>query len=48
MDLNLALRLRALLSTDKALRDDSGLTPHKRGQAFNILIADVLKAWGHC
>ncbi|MFD0370823.1 restriction endonuclease [Streptomyces sp. NPDC127114] len=47
MDLNLTLRLRALLATYKGLRDDSGLTPQKRGQAFNTLIAEVLKAWGH-
>ncbi|GAA2250635.1 hypothetical protein GCM10010232_43220 [Streptomyces amakusaensis] len=47
MDLNLTLRLRDLLATYKGLRDDPGLTPQKRGQAFNTLIADVLKAWGH-
>ncbi|MEU3687386.1 restriction endonuclease [Streptomyces narbonensis] len=45
MDLNLTLRLRGLLATYKGLRDDSTLSPQKRGQAFNVLIADVLKAW---
>ncbi|MFD5553728.1 restriction endonuclease [Streptomyces sp. NPDC127068] len=47
MDLTLTLRLRDLLATYKGLRDGPGLTPQKRGQAFNTLIANVLKAWGH-
>ncbi|MGA5065276.1 restriction endonuclease [Streptomyces exfoliatus] len=45
--MNLTLRLRGLLATYKRLRDDSDLPPQKRGQKFNILIADVLKAWGY-
>ncbi|MFI8160397.1 restriction endonuclease [Streptomyces microflavus] len=47
MNLTLTLRLRHLLTVYKGLRDGPGLTPQKRGQAFNTLIAEVLKAWGY-
>ncbi|MEV7120574.1 restriction endonuclease [Kitasatospora griseola] len=47
MDLTLTLRMRELLSTYKDLRAaPPGAARNRRGQKLNVLIADLLNAWG--
>ncbi|MCM4082336.1 DNA cytosine methyltransferase [Paractinoplanes hotanensis] len=40
-------RLQALIAEYGQLRRLDGHTPQSRGQAFNDLIADMLRCWGH-
>ncbi|MCF2533999.1 restriction endonuclease [Yinghuangia soli] len=46
MDHELVMRLRELLGTYKVLRDTGASGAQQRGRQFNVLLADLLKAWG--